>query len=481
MTSRRLVVAVSFSIGLVLAIGIVLPGPANAQLPKPPSTPKPIPGPPGSPMPSSECALLGNQPTITFTLTGPSDGTYPGDSVTIRWDVRHRSGRPWDHDLYVRTDPPEMRGSVGIPERLREISGSHTFGGSRRTPSVIRLETRCGSQEVRYTPVPAPHLDDLSPVKVGIGERIRLRGRDFGSAGEVQRVLGETRTTMPVHSWTNTDIEVSVPSGAPVGSGYIHLFKGRGRLQSNSRAIRIVKVLTINRGFLQSLHDMLHLSRIQVHLDRTESFVRFPTELRRGGVTDRSFTLPSLEAAVPTDRSRPEINPRLIRYSVNDINSNNTDLSVAGGQLVIRIGFDSGGPEIKGEQYFPLALGRGGFATRGGWDDESVPDGEVDNATMTFRLTPVVRDGILDFSSPPGAFSADFRLHAWPEDWPTREFADYERRLKSAINVELNNAFGALRSAISAAVMEQLRMEPLRGSRVVAVVPSGDNVRVEYE
>lgn len=473
MTSRRLVVAVSSSIGLVLAIGIVLPGPANAQFPKPPFTPKPTPDPAGSPMPSSECALLGNQPTITFSLIAPSDGIYPRDSVTIRWDVRHRSGRPWDHDLYIRTDPPEMRGSVGLPERLREISGSHTLGASWRPPSVIRLETRCGSQEVRYTPVPAPHLDDLSPVKVGIGERVHLRGRDFGSAGEVQRVMGETRTTMPVHSWTNTDIEVSVPSGAPVGSGYIHLFKGRGRLQSNSRAIRIVKVLTINRGFLQSLHDTLHLSRIQVHLDRRESFVRFPTELRRRGVTDRSFTLPSLEAAVPTDRSRPEINPRLIRYSVNDINSNSTDLSVTGGQLVIRIGFDSGGPEIKGEQYFPLLVP--------GWLDESVPDGEVDNATMTFRLTPVVRDGILDFSSPPGAFSADFRLHAWPEDWPTREFADYERRLKSAINVELNNALGALRSAISAAVMEQLRMEPLRGSRVVAVVPSGDSVRVEYE
>jgi hypothetical protein len=374
-----------------------------------------------------------------------------------------------------------MRGSVGIPERLREISGSHTFGGSRRTPGVIRLETRCGSQEVRYTPVPAPHLDDLSPVKAGIGERIHLRGRDLGNAGEVQLVVGETRTTVAVRSWTNTDIDVSVPSGAPAGSGYIHLFKGRGRLQSNSRPIRIVKVLTIDRGVLQPLGDTMHLSRIQVHLDRTGSSVRFPTELRRRGITDRSFTLPNHEVAVPTDRSRPEINPRVIRYSVNDINSSSTVLSVAGGQLVFRIGFDGGGVEIKGEQYFFLTLERGGGVAPGRWLDESVPDGEVDNASMTIRLTPVVRDGVLEFTSPPGTFSADFRLHSWPEDWPAREFADYERRLRSAITAELNTAFGALRTAISAAVMEQLRTEPLRGSRVIAVIPSGDSIRVEYE
>jgi hypothetical protein len=374
-----------------------------------------------------------------------------------------------------------MRGSTGIPERPREPSGSHAFRGSWRSPAIIRLETRCGSQEVRYIPVSAPHLDDLSPVKAGIGERIHLRGRDFGNSGDVQLVVGDIRTTVPVRSWTNIDIDVSVPSGTPTGTGYIHLFKGRGRLQSNSRGIRIVKVLTIDRTFLQTLRDTLHLSRIQVHLDRRESFVRFPTELRRLGLTDRSFTLPNHEAAVPTDRSRPEINPRIIRFSVNDLNSNSADLSVAGGQLVIRIGFDSGGAEIKGEQYFPLSLERRGGVGPGRWLDESVPDGEVDNASMTVRLTPMVRDGAVDFTSPAGAFTANFRVHSWPEEWPAREFAAYERRLRPAITAELHNAFGALRNAISTAIMEQLRMEPRRGTRVVAVIPSGDSVRVEYE
>jgi len=211
--------------------------------------------------------------------------------------------------------------------------------------------------------------------------------------------------------------------------------------------------------------------------------VRFPTELRRRGLTDHSFATPSRGVSVPTDTRRPEINPRVFRFSVNDLNSNNIDISVASGHLVIRIGFDSGGAEIKGEQYFALTLERGGAVGPGRWVDESAPDGEVDNASMTLRLTPLVRDGVLDFTSPPGAFSADFRLHNWPEEWPAREFAAYERRLRSSITAELNTALGPLRNAISAAMMEQLRMEPLRGTRVVGVTPSssGDGLRVEYE
>jgi len=245
MVSRRLVIAAAACSNLVLVVALGFLGPGQAGLPPPPF------------IPPSECAVLGNQPIIGFSLAAPPDGIFPADSVTLRWDVRYRGGRPWDREISLRTEPPDMRRSTGIPERLREPSGSHTFTGSWRTPAIIRLETRCGSQEVRYTPVAAPILDELSPVRPGIGERIHLRGRGFGTTGEVQVVVGERRTTMPVHSWTNMDIEVSVPSGAPVGSGYIHLFKGRGRLQSNSRAIRIVRILTINRGFLQSVRDML--------------------------------------------------------------------------------------------------------------------------------------------------------------------------------------------------------------------------------
>lgn len=479
------------------------PGPIKR--PEPPSPSKvpdsrDFPGSRGEDTGASSCVHPVNQPNITFTLTVPSDGIYPGDSATLRWDVRYRDGRRWDQEIHLRTDPPDLRRSLSLaPELLRENPGSYAITGSRRAPATIRLETRCGSQEVRYAPVPAPHLDTLTPARVGAGETVHLHGRDFGGSGEVQLVIGETRVTMLVHRWNDTDIEVEVPGRAAVGNGYIHLFKGRGRLQSNSREFRVVKVLAINRGFLRLVHELLNLSGIQIHLDHRGSVVRFPTELRSRGATDRSFSVPSVEVESSTlgDALQGILVPGgsrvdKVKYFVNDINLNSIALSVSGGQLVVSIGFESGGSEMKGEALLcilppldpvtGLILGTLDACATRDWDDGLAPDVNVNNATVTVRLSPVASDGALQLSSISGAFNADFQIN---NRIGQKVFEDmgYETRVRSAINDGLNNALDGFRDAISTGVMEQLRRPPYSVNRVLAVTTSapGDSIRVEYE
>ena len=530
MKTRSVVTAFILGLDLLILVGQAPLTLGQAQPPKPPAVPKPIPGPGGPPEPPmppgliqrpeppprvpdrdfpgsrgeptgpSSCVHSVNQPNITFTLTGPSDGIYPGDSATLRWDVRYRDGRRWDQQIYLRTDPADLRRSLSLPpELLRENPGSNTFTASRRAPATIRLETRCGSQEVRYVPVEAPQLDSLSPGRAGAGETVHLQGRDFGGSGEVQLVVGDTRVTMLVHRWNNTDIEVEVPGRAALGNGYIHLFKGRGRLQSNSRDFRVVKVLAINLQLLRTVEALLNLSGIQIHLDHRGSLVRFPTELRSRGAIDRTFSIPHMEVESSTlgDVVQSLVVPggsRLdkVKYFVNDINLNSIALSVSGGQVVVNIGFESGGSEIIGHALIcvlpPLdpitgaILSAAGVCATTHWDDDLAPDVNVDNTTVTVLLSPTVSDGTLRFSSVSAAFNANFQIN---NRIAQKVFHDmgYESQVRSAITDRLNDALGSLRDAISAGVMDSLRGEPYRVNRVLAVTtsPSGNAIRVEYE
>ena len=144
-----------------------------------------------------QACVLSGPPTISLGLSAPPDGIYRNDEVTLHWDVRYRDGRPWDQEISFRTEPPLMRANIGangIPERTRQAEGSHTFRAQWRERGIIRLETHCGgslfAREIVYSPVDAPQLNSLSVTRAGERERVIIRGRSLGSAGEVQLVIG---------------------------------------------------------------------------------------------------------------------------------------------------------------------------------------------------------------------------------------------------------------------------------------------------
>ncbi|HEV8483369.1 MAG TPA: hypothetical protein VGV87_07460 [Blastocatellia bacterium] len=440
------------------------------------------------------CTLSG-PPTISLGLSAPPDGIYRNDEVTLHWDVRYRDGRPWDQEISFRTEPPLMRaniGSISIPERTRQTEGSLTFRAHWQGRGIIRLETHCGgslyAREIAYSPVEAPNLDTLSVTRAGERERVIIRGRALGSSGEVQLVVGGATAAMRVQSWSDTAIEVSVPERAAVGAGYIQIFKGRGRAQSNSINFRVVKLLVVDRRRLQFAHDLLGVSRIQVHLDDGGSFIRFPQEMKSRGAADSSFTVPRLEVR-PSDVGRAietllsPVRVEQLRYSVNDINLSGIALSISGGQLVIRISFESNGAEVKGKAYVCTTLPPLPCIDRS-WDDSLAPDIEANDIVITLRLTPSVSGGAVQFGSATATFEGSFRINNQLINTLARQFGDYENRIKSAANDALVSAMGGFSSALSNAIMAELRKSPgLAVNRILSVTPSatGDSLRVEYE
>jgi hypothetical protein len=437
--------------------------------------------------------LVSGPATISFGLTAPADGIYTGDEVTFHWDVRYSDGRPWDQEIMFTTDPPLMRGNIGsaaIPERTHQAAGRVTFRARWQSRGTIRLETRCGgsvfAREIIYAPIEHPHLDRLSTGRAGERERVTIQGRSLGSTGTAELVVGDTSMPMRVHSWTNTAIEVSVPDGAPVGHGYIHVFKGRGRLQSNSEGFNVIRVLAIDRRLLQLVHDLLGLSRTQVHLDDGGSFIRFSQELKNKGATDSTFSVPRLEIRPSSlgesvQRVFSPVTVERLRYSVNEINLSGIALSISGGQLVIRISFESNGSEVKGKAL--TAIGPFGIIETG-WDDGLAPDIEANDVAITLTLTPRNNGGALQFTSAAATVDGSFRINNRLVNTLAREFGDFENRIKSAANDALVAAMPGLATALSNTMMTEIRRNPGLGvNRILSIRPSaaGNSLRVEYE
>ena len=439
-----------------------------------------------------DCVLSG-PPTISLGLSAPSDGIYRNDEVTLHWDVRYRDGRPWNQETVFSTVPPLMRSNIGsneIPERTRLAAGSQAFRAHWRERGTIRLETRCGgslyAREIVYAPVESPHLDSLSVNRAGERERVTIRGRSLGNAGTAEIVSGGVRVPMRVQSWTNTSIEVSVPDDAPVGAGYINVYKGRGSLQSNSVRFNVIRVLAIDRHLLQFVSDLLGLSRTQVHLDEGGSFIRFTAEMKRRGATDSTFSVPRLDirpsdVGAAVERLLSPITVEKIRYSINDINLSSIALSVSGGQLVISISFEGDGSEVKGKAL--TSIGPFGVIDAG-WDDSLAPDIEANDIAITLKLTPIANGGDLQFSSATASLAGSFRINNRLINTVAREFGDYENRIKSAANNAMVSASGSFSAVLSNEIMAELRRNPsLAVHRILSITPSaaGNSLRVEYE
>ena len=230
------------------------------------------------------------------------------------------------------------------------------------------------------------------------------------------------------------------------------------------------------------------VSRIQVHLDDGGSFIRFPEELKSRGAADSAFTVPRLDIR-PSDAGRvietllSPVRVEQLRYSVNDINLSGVALSISGGQLVIRISFESNGAEVKGKAYLCTTLPPLPCIDKS-WDDSTAPDIEANDIVITLRLTPSVNDGAVRFGSATASFDGNFRINNQLINTLAHQFGDYENRIKSAANDALVSAMGGFSSALSNAIMAELRRSPGSAvNRVLYVIPSatGDSLRVEYE
>jgi hypothetical protein len=331
---------------------------------------------------------------------------------------------------------------------------------------------------------------------------LQVIGADFGreqGSSRVELVTGNQATEMRVDQWRDGIIDVRVPANAPSGNGSIRVVKApltaegaegrRGRLESNSRAFRVFRSITINNATLQAVVAALALGQTQIHLDNgnNASSVDFSAAMAALGASDTTFTIPEMRASVPEGtRIAASILlpfgafPERVKYYVNDIDSNDVSLSIAGGRLVLRIAFESRGPEVKGELKY-CDLGVFGACVTDHWSDGLAPDVQVNNAVVTVRFTPSESNGRLTFSPATTEFNANFQIGGDWEDWLVNEVTNYRNQVRPQIEARLNAALNtaAVRTAVGSAFMNAL--SGLGVTRVNSVSASGGNITIEYE
>jgi len=443
-----------------------------------------------------------NQALITFTLEPAV--IYPGDRVTVRWTVRDR--RPnvvWGDPVHIRSsfrvvpalpDPAPRLGSHSFIAGASPEHGSFTLG----TGGVLYYAERTVEYRVEQTPSITRLSVEDSPGHFSVasrgttGQRLRIIGSDFGEhqgQSQAQLISGGQTFTMTVESWSDERIVVRVPNNASAGDGVIRVTRGGGRLVSNQVQFTVFKSLTINNAMLQLVAAALGLGQTQIHLNRgnNASSITFSPAMVAAGASNRIFTIPNIEGRVPAGgKIAAHILipfggfPEKARYYVNNVDSNTVSAGISGGHLVLTIGFESGGSEIKGELKYCEAAVLGECITDS-WYDDLAPDVQVNNASVVVRFTPVVSNGSLSFSSASAAFDANFQIGGDWEDWLVNLVTNYRAQVRPTVSEALTDSVdrAVVRNAISSALMDQLR--GLGVNRVTSVSTSGGSITVRYE
>ncbi len=443
-----------------------------------------------------------NQAVITFTLEPAV--IYPGDRVTLRWTVRDR--RPnvaWG-------DPVHIRGSFRIAPAVPDAvpsSGSHSFvAGAAPERGTFTLGTggalyyaeKTVDYRVEQTPsITRVTVEDSpghfsSASQGSTGQRLRIIGSDFGeniAQSQAQLISGRQTLSLTVESWSDERLVVRVPNNAPAGDAIIRVTKGGGRLVSNQVRFTVVRSFTIDNATLQLVAATLGLSQTQIHLNHGDnaSSITFSQAMGAAGASSRSFTIPNIERRVPAGaKIAAHILlpfggfPEKARYYVNNVDSNRVSAAISGGQVVLTIGFESSGSEIKGELKYCQAAVLGQCITDS-WVDGLAPDVQVNNASVVVRFTPVVTNGSLAFASASAAFSANFQIGGDWEDWLVNLVTGYRAQVRpavsQAITASVNRA--VVRNAIGGALMSQLRGQGV--NQVISVSASGGSITIRYQ
>lgn len=443
-----------------------------------------------------------NQALITFTLEPAV--IYPGDRVTLRWTVRDR--RPnvaWGDPVHIRSsfrvapalpDPAQRSGTHSFVAGAAPERGSFTLG----TGGALYYVEKTVEFRVEQTPSISRLTVEDSPGHFSVasrgttGQRLRIIGSDFGeqqARSEVQFISGGSNLTMPVESWSDERLVVRVPNNAPSGEGNIRVTKGGGRLVSNQVQLTVFKSLTMNNATLQLAATALGLAQTQIHLNQgnNASSITFSPAMVAAGASSRTFTIPNIEGRVPAGgKIAAHILlpfggfPEKAKYYVNNVDSNSVSAGISSGQLVLTIGFEGGGSEIRGELKYCEAAVLGQCITDS-WYDDLAPDVQVNNARVVVRLTPVVSNGSLSFSSASASFDANFEIGGDLEDWLVNLVTNYRAQVRPTVSQALTDSVNraVVRNAIGSALMEQLR--GLGVNRVTSVSTSGGNITVRYE
>lgn len=479
-------------LSLAAALLSFLTTPLLAQIPPPRPAPT-VPAGPREPRPPApgpdnlyNCQDLSNQPQITLTLS-PAE-IYVQDSITATWDVRNRwPGAPgvqvvWSYPVVLGASSAQPAFPSPAPR-----AGTHTFS-TAATHGHVTVRTRCGDKRVDWERIPDAALESISPARGSVGTRVTLTGSLFGGnrgSSRVEIVRGNTPTPMEVRTWGNGSIEAVVPDIA-AGLASIRVVKG-GRRTTVARDFRVVRTITVDSALTGLAVASLGLSPgfLHLHHGANASSVTLSAAITGGGASTLNFTVPDFNKQVPfgarvlQNLALPVGTATSARYRITDLNSNSRSATVENGRLVLAIGFEGRGRELKGHLRFCYGVGP---ACVPDWVDDLAPDINVNGARVTLRLVPGVSAGALTFPSAEDSFDANIQIGTELADWLASGLTTWSHDLKTAIRDGVHTQLNTpqVRNAIASAVNTSLRAIP-GFHQVLSVTPSGGSIVVEYE
>lgn len=475
---------------LALALSAALPAwPVFAQLPPRQPTPTipmgprdPVPPRPGGAPPIPDpCAIPSNQPVLKLSVS--PQRIYREDRITVRWEVFNPK---WPHAVQIEAPYADPAFPPSVP-----LTGTHTFS-TITSSGHVTLKTFCGEKRVSWERIPDAILDTVTPERGAAASEVTLAGHQFGNdpfEGRVEMSIGGQTQELTVTHWDDTRVRATVPNVA-AGQAQIRLVKG-GHRPTLWRPFRVVKSLSINSAGAALALATLGIQPGFIHLDagQNASSITLPAGLNAALGIPATFTMVSVDLNVPRGEKIAQTVllplsgfPEMARYQVHDVNSNGLSASVAGGQLVLTLTFESAGPEVKGRVRY-CDVGAFGACVTSSWKDNLAPDIQIDNVRVTLRLTPAAANGALVFPSGQGTIEADVQIGNDFANWIVPGLRAYTNDIKNDVLARVTARLNAqaTRDALATAFMGRLRALDPGFQSVVAVTPNGNSILVEYQ
>ena len=146
-------------------------------------------------------------PTPSITSLTPTSAAV-GVSVTIKGTSFGSS---------QGTSTVTFNGTVGTPTTWANTSIKVPVPAGATTGNVVVTVNGVPSNGVRFTVLPTPSITSLTPSSGPAGAVVTIAGTNFGATQGSSTVVFDNTTATPT-AWSNTSIQVPVPTGAATGN-----------------------------------------------------------------------------------------------------------------------------------------------------------------------------------------------------------------------------------------------------------------------
>lgn len=204
------------------------------------------------------------------------------------------------------------------------------------------------------------------------------------------------------------------------------------------------------RLFLGSL-----LEKVEVRLDRDESYVRLP------GLVERKWTMPEFTKDVTVGT---------FRYYVHDIRAESAELSIEEGALALNLKFETGAEEIKG---FLSSI------------DSAAPDINAQPFEVRIAL-PLLYDAerqYFSYGEPKVTVNAKWAVNGLLDSVLELLNKDISPALNSKVEAGVKSVFNnaATKRQLEFQLNSQIRQQLLKGGRIVNATITADEVQMDIE